>query len=187
MQYRDPLQVLVGEEVGHMKRILMFMMVLLAISVVTPGIAHASATFTEIDGTFSMTASNPGTIHFLKSGIMVQVGAVASGPSTCSDPRLTGTLQIELYVIFNLNTGEGNGFGSFTISNAGGIFEGRFTVKDTGYVFFAGKMEGHGRAGYEGLLVKIDMAGIDLYRDADQATNGIDATFTGYILSPHGA
>jgi hypothetical protein len=96
-------------------------------------------------------------------------------------------LQIELYAIFNLNTGKGNAFGSCTISNAAGTFEGRFTVKDTDYVYFEGEVEGHGTAAYEGLLVKLEMAGIDLYRDADPATNGISADFTGYILFPHGA
>jgi hypothetical protein len=170
-----------------MRRVLMFVIVLLALSVITPGIVNAMATRTEIEGTYSMTASAPGDIYVLESGIMRQVGAVASGPITSSDPRLTGVLQIELYVIFNLNTGKGNAFGSFTISNAAGTFEGRFTVKDTDYIYFEGKVEGRGKATYEGLLVKLEMAGIDLYRDADPATNGISADFTGHILSPHGA
>ena len=169
-----------------MKRILMFVIVLLAISVATPGIANAMATRTEIEGTFSMTATWPGDIYVLKSGIMRQVRAEASGPVVSSDPRLAGTLQIELYVIFNLNTGEGNGFGSCTISNAAGTFEGRFTVKDTDYILFEGKIEGHGTGAYEGLLLKLEMTGMDFYRDADPATNDIDATFTGYILSPDG-
>ena len=170
-----------------MRRVLMFVIVLLALSVITPGIVNAMATRTEIEGTYSMTASAPGDIYVLESGIMRQLGAVASGPITSSDPRLTGVLQIELYVIFNLNTGKGNAFGSCTISNAAGTFEGRFTVKDTDYIYFEGKVEGHGTAAYEGLMVKLEMAGIDLYRDADPATNGISADFTGYILSPHGA
>ena len=167
-----------------MKRILMFVIVLLAIAVVTPRIANAMAIRTEFTGTYSMTATWPGDIYVLKSGIVRQVGAEASGPIASSDPRLTGVLQIVLNGVFSVNTGEGVGFGSFTISNAAGTFEGRFTTKDTDYVYFEGKIEGHGTGAYEGLLVKLDMAGIDLYRDADPATNGIDATFTGYIMSP---
>jgi hypothetical protein len=170
-----------------MRKVFTLVIVLLAISVVASGIAYAPATRTEIEGTFSMTATWPGDIYVLKSGIMRQVGAEASGPVTSSDPRLAGTLQIELYVIFNLNTGEGNGFGSCTISNAAGSFEGRFTVKDTDYILFEGKIEGHGTGAYEGLLLKLEMTGTDLYRDADEATVGISADFIGYILSPQGA
>jgi hypothetical protein len=171
----------------EMRRVLMFVIVLLALSVIMPGIVNAIATRTEVVGTMSMTATWPGDIYVLKSGIVRQVGAEASGPIVSSDPRLTGVLEIVLNAVFSLNTGEGVGFGSFTISNAAGTFEGRFTVKDTAYIFFEGKLEGHGTAAYEGLLLKLEMTGTDLYRDADPNTNGIDATFTGYILSPHGA
>ena len=167
-------------------KVLTLVIALLALSIITPGIVNAMATRTELTGTYDMTATWPGDIYVLESGIMRQVGAVASGPITSSDPRLTGVLQIELYAIFNLNTGKGNAFGSCKISNAAGTFEGRFTVKDTDYVYFEGEVEGHGTAAYEGLLVKLEMAGIDLYRDADPATNGISADFTGHILSPHG-
>jgi hypothetical protein len=170
-----------------MRRILMFVIVLLAISVITPGVVNATATRTEFTGTFSMTASKEGALYFLKSGMMRQVGAEASGPVTSDDPRLIGVLQIKLNVVFNLNTGKGNAFGSFTIINADGTFEGRFTTEDTEYILFKGKVEGHGTGAYEGLLVKLDMVGTDLYRDADPLTNGISATFTGSILSPHGA
>lgn len=171
-----------------MRKVLTLVIVLAALSIITPGIAHAPATRNEFTGTFSMTATSPGDLYFLKSGIMRQVGAEASGPVASSDPRLNGgVLQIELYVIFNLNTGEGNGFGSFAISNADGTFEGRFTVKDTNYILFDGKIEGHGTGAYEGLLVKLEMTGIDWYRDADPETNGISATFEGYTLSQHGA
>lgn len=171
---------------GFTKRILMFTIILMAILVAIPGIASARVARAEIDGTLSMTASNPGDIYVLQSGIMRQVGAVASGPITSSDPRLTGALQIELYVIFNLNTGTGNGFGSFVISSAAGTFEGRFTVKDTNYINFEGMLEGHGTGAYDGSLLKVMMVGIDLYRDADASTNGISATFTGQILSLNG-
>lgn len=171
-----------------MKRILIFAIALMAILVMTPGIVNARAIRTEFTGSFSMTATWPGDIYVFESGIMRQVGAVASGPVTCSDPRLDGgVLQIELYVVFNLNTGEGGSFGSFTISHTEGTFEGRFTNRDTGYIYFEGKVEGHGTGAYEGLLVKLDMAGMDWYRDADPATNGISADFTGCIFSPHGS
>jgi hypothetical protein len=181
------LQELVGGRWNKMRRVFILVIVLMAILVVAPGIAYAPATRTEIEGTFSMTATWPGEIKVTKNGIMIQRGAEASGPVTSSDTRLTGVLQIELCVIFNLNTGKGNGFGSSTFSNAYGTFEGRFTVKDTDYILFEGKVEGHGTGAYEGLLLKFEMTGTDLYRDADPATNGIDATFTGYILSPHGS
>jgi hypothetical protein len=170
-----------------LRKVLTLVIALLALSIITPGIVHARALRTEVTGTFSMTADLPGDIYVLKSGIMRQVGAEASGPIESTDPRLTGVLHIVLNVIFNLNTGEGVAFGSFTISNADGTFEGRFTVKDTDYILFEGALEGHGTAAYEGLLMKLEMMGTDLYRDADPATNGITADFIGYIMSPQGA
>ncbi len=156
--------------------------VLLATSIfVTPGFAYAVAIRTEVTGTYSMTATAPGEIFVLKSGIMRQAGAEASGPIVSSDPRVTGTLEIVLYRVVNLNTGKGLGFGSFTVSNAGGTFEGRFTVKDTGFVSFEGAVEGRGTGAYEGLLVKFDMTGTDLTLIGG---NSISASFTGSILSP---
>lgn len=170
-----------------MRKVLMFVIVLLALSVITPGIVKAMATRTVVTGSFSMTATWPGEIKVTKSGIMIQKGAEASGPVVSDDPRLTGTLEIVLNVIFNLNTGDGNAFGTFIVSNADGTFEGKFENKDTGYVFYTGKAEAHGTGAYEGLLLKFDMEGMDWYRDGDEGTNGIDGDFTGYILSPHGA
>ena len=49
---------------------------------------------------------------------------------------------------------------------------------------YVGKCEGHGTGAYADLIVKIDMAGLDWYMDADETTNGIEATFTGIALSP---
>lgn len=170
-----------------MRKVLTFVIALLALSIITPEIARAPAIRTEFEGTMSMTADLPGDIYVLESGMMLQVGAKASGPILSSDPRLIGMLHIVLNAIFNLNTGEGVAFGSFTISNADGTFEGRWTVKDTAYILFQGKLEGHGTAAYGGLLLKLEMMGTDLYRDADPATNGITADFTGYIMSAQGA
>ena len=164
-----------------MRKILTLAIVLLAISIVTPGIAYAAAIRTEVTGTYSMTATAPGEIFVLKSGIMRQAGAEASGPIVSSDPRVTGILEIVLYRVVNLNTGKGLGFGSFTVSNAGGTFEGRFTVKDTGFVSFEGAVEGHGTGAYEGLLVKFDMTGTDLTLVGGDS---ISASFTGSILEP---
>jgi len=163
------------------RKILTLAIVLLAISIVTPGIAYAAAVRTEVTGTYSMTATAPGDIFVLKSGILRQAGAEASGPIVSSDPRVTGTLEIVLYRVVNLNTGKGQGFGSFTVSNAGGTFEGRFTVKDTGFVSFEGAVEGRGTGGYEGLLVKFDMTGTDLTLVGG---GSISASFTGSILEP---
>jgi hypothetical protein len=170
-----------------MKKILTLVIVLLALSIITPEIVLAAATRSEFTGSFSMTATAPGDLYFLKSGIMRQVGAEASGNVVSSDERATGVLSIVLNVIFNLNTGEGVAFGSFTFTNAGGAFEGRFTVKDTDYTLFEGALEGHGTGGYKGLLLKLEMTGIDLYRDADPDTNGITAETVGYIISAQGA
>ena len=164
-----------------MRKILTPAIVLLAISIITPGIAYAAAIRTEVTGTYIMTATAPGDIFVLKSDIMRQAGAEASGPIVSSDPRVTGTLAIVLYRVVNLNTGKGLGFGSFTVSNAQGTFEGRFTVKDTGFISFEGAVEGRGTGAYEGLLVKLDMTGTDLTL---QGGNSISASFTGSILSP---
>jgi len=173
--------------VRDLRRVLMVIVALLALSITAPGIVVAPAVRTEVTGTMSMTATWPGDIYVLKSGMVRQVGAEASGPIASSDPRLTGVLEIVLYAVFSLKTGEGVGFGSFTISGAEGTFEGMFTVKDTNYIQFQGKLEGHGTAAYEGLLLKLEMTGTDWYRDADPGTNGIFADFVGYIASPQGA
>lgn len=170
-----------------MRRVLMFVAVVAVLALMTAGAVNAVATRAEVTATFEMTATWPGDIQITKSGILRQVGAEASGPTTSSDPRLTGTLQIVLNAVFNLNTGKGNAFGSFMFLNAEGTFEGRYTVKDTDYVYFEGRLEGHGTGAYEGLLLKLEMTGLDWYRDADPETNGISAVSTGYILSPHGA
>jgi hypothetical protein len=167
-----------------MKKVLTLAIVLLAISVITPGFAYAAALRTQVTGTYSMTGTALGDQYFLNSGILRIVGAEASGTISSSDSRLTGTLEIVLNQVFNLNNGEGVGFGSFKVSNAAGTFEGRFTAKDTSYVLFEGKVEGYGTGAYEGLLVKLDMSGSDWYLDANSGTNGIEATFTGSILSP---
>jgi hypothetical protein len=173
---------------GFMKRVLMFVIVLLAISVMTSGIAYAPAEVTDVTGTFSMTATYPGEIKVAKSGIMLQRGALASGPIGGDDSRLSGQLQIVLNANFNTNTGEGVAFGSFIITNDAGTFEGRFTTKDSDYILFDGKIEGHGTGAYRGLLLKLDMTGIDTYRNGvEDIPESISATFTGYILSPHGA
>ena len=170
-----------------MRKVLMLVIVLLALSIIVPGIVNATATRSEFTGSFSMTATALGDLYFLKSGIMRQVGAEASGDVVSSDERATGVLSIVLNAIVNLNTGEGVAFGSFTFTNDDGAFEGRFTVKDTDYILFEGTLEGHGTGGYEGLLLKLEMTGTDWYRDADPATNGINAETVGYILSAHGA
>lgn len=174
------------EEVRRVRNVSTLVIVLLALSVVTPGIVHATATRSEFTGSLSMIATAPGDLYFLKSGIMRQVGAEVSGNVIGSDERATGTLSIVLNAVVNLNTGEGVALGSFTLTNAGGAFEGRFTVKDTDYVLFEGALEGHGTGGYKGLLLKLEMTGIDLYRDADPDTNGITADTAGYIVSAHG-
>ena len=165
-----------------MKRILMFVIVLLALSVITPGIANAIATRTEVAGTMSMTATWPGDIYVLKSGIVRQVGAEASGPVTSTE--LSGQIQIVLNAIFNLNTGEGIAFGSFTITNAAGTFEGMFRVRDTGYIHFTGTLEGRGTGAYAGMMLKLQMTGTDLYRGGYSGADGLSATFAGLMISP---
>jgi hypothetical protein len=169
-----------------MRRVIVLVIAVLTLSAVIPGMVGAQATRTEFTGSFDATATWPGDIRILESGIMLQVGAEASGPIVCDDPRLTGTLAIVLNVVFNLNTGNGNAFGTFTVSNADGTFEGKFENRDTSYVLYTGIAQGHGTGAYEGLLVKFRMEGLDWYRDADPATNGITGDCTGYIVSPHG-
>jgi hypothetical protein len=160
---------------------------LVALSILTPGIAHAVAARTVFTGSLSLTATWPGDIQMLKSGLMRQVGAEVSGEVVSSDARLDGgVLSIVLNAVVNLNTGEGVAFGSFTITTADGAFEGRFRVKDTHYILFEGNLEGRGTGSYEGLLLKLEMNGTDWYRDADPATNGIFGDTVGYIVSAHG-
>jgi hypothetical protein len=95
-------------------------------------------------------------------------------------------MQIVLNVIFNLKTEKGVGRGSFTVSNAAGTFEGVFNVWDTNFIFFTGRLEGRGTNAYEGMMLHLEFSGKDWYRDNDPNTNGIEAIFAGYIMSPHG-
>jgi hypothetical protein len=169
-----------------MRRVLTLVIVLLAMSVITSGIAHAAATRTEIMGTIDLTATSTGDVYVTKSGIIRQVGGEASGPIDCPDLRVKGQMQIVLNVIFNLKTEKGVGRGSFTISNAAGTFEGVFNVWDTNFIFFTGRLEGRGTNAYEGMMLHLEFSGKDWYRDNDPNTNGIEAIFAGYIMSPHG-
>lgn len=171
-----------------MRKVLTIVVVLLAISVIAPVItcAWASATRTEFSGTMTLSVDSIGDISITKSLIMHQVGAQASGTVLSSSPELSGDMVIELGANFNLNTGEGVAFGSFVITNAGGSYEGRFTVKDTGFINFEGTFEGHGTGAYEGKMVQLQMQGTDLYRGGYEGEDGLTGTFAGFILSPKG-
>lgn len=166
-----------------MKRVLMLVIVLLAISVITPMIAYAPATRTEIVGTYTMSVTSIGAIDITKSNIMHQVGAEASGP--ISSTALSGNIQIVLNAIVNLNTGEGVAFGAFTVTDVAGAFEGRFTVWDTEYIHYTGKLQGYGRGAYAGMILKLEFEGTDLYRGGYTGPDGLTASFSGYLMSPH--
>jgi len=164
----------------------MFGIVLLAISAITSGSARAAATRTEISGTINLTATWTGDVYVTKGGIIRQVGGEASGPIDCTDVRVKGQMQIVLSVIFNLKAEKGVGRGSFTITSATGTFEGVFNVWDTDFIFFKGRLEGRGTNDYKGMMLRLEFSGKDWYRDNDPNTNGIEAIFTGYLMSPHG-
>jgi len=166
------------------KKILTLVIALLAISVITPVIAHAAATRTYLTGDMILSVDSIGDISITKSGIMHQVGAQASGTFLSSSPELSGNMHIELSANFNLNTGEGIAFGSFVIINAEGSYEGMFRVKDTGFVNFVGTLEGHGTDAYEGKMVQLQFGGIDLYRGGYTGPDGLTGTCEGFILSP---
>jgi len=168
------------------RRVFMFGIILLAVSVITSGIAYAAATRTEIAGTIDLTATSTGDVYVTKSGIIRQIGGEASGPIDCPDLHVKGQMQIVLSVIFNLKTERGVGRGLFTIGNAAGTFEGVFNVWDTDFIFFTGRLEGRGTNAYEGMVLHLEFSGKDWYRDNDPNTNGIEAIFAGYIMSPHG-
>ncbi len=164
-----------------MRRLFVLITVLLAVFVITPTIAYAPASRTETMGTFTMSVTSIGDINITKSNMMRQVGAEASGPLTSTE--FSGQIQIVLNAIFNLNTGEGIAFGSFTITNAAGAFEGRFVVHDTGYINFKGMLEARGTGTYAGMILKLEMTGTDLYRSGYTGPDGLSATFTGYLIS----
>lgn len=167
-----------------MRRVLTLVIALLAISVITPVIAHASATRTAVAGDITLSVTSIGDIRITKSGVMHQVGAEASGP--VSGAVLSGQMQIVLNANFNLNTGEGVAFGTFVITDTQGTFEGMFRVRDTGFIHFEGSGEGHGTAAYEGMTVQLLFQGIDLYRGGYTGPNGLTMAYAGSILSPKG-
>jgi len=181
MKYRDSLQMLKERRWENMRRLFTLITILLAILVITPAIAIAPATRTEITGTFTMSVTSIGDINITKSNIMRQVGAEASGPLTSTE--FSGQIQIVLNAVFNLNTGEGIAFGSFTITNAVGTFEGKFRVHDTGYINFTGMLEARGTGAYAGMMLKLEMTGTDLYRSGYSGPDGLSATFAGYMIS----
>lgn len=164
-----------------MRRLFTLITVLLAILAITPAVVHAPAIRTEITGIFTMSVTSIGDINIAKSNIMRQVDAAASGPLTSTE--LSGQLEIVLNAIFNLDTGAGIAFGTFTVANAAGTFEGRFVVHDTEYIQFTGTLEGRGTGAYAGMILKVEMTGTDLYRAGYTGADGLTATFTGYMIS----
>jgi hypothetical protein len=166
-----------------MRRVLTLIMTLLAISVITPAIAHACATRTAVAGNITLSVTSIGDISITRSGIMHQVGAAASGPVSGA---ISGQMQIVLNANFNLNTGEGVAFGTFVISNTQGMFEGMFRVQDTGFIYFEGSGEGQGTAAYEGMKIQLLFQGTDLYRIGYTGPDGLTMTYDGSILSPKG-
>ncbi len=155
--------------------------ILLAISVIAPAIVYAPAVRTEFTGSFIMSVTSIGDINITKSNIMHQTNAEASG--TITSTEFSGQIQIVLNAIFNLNTGEGIAFGSGTITTATGTFEGKFRVHDTGFINFAGSLEGRGTGAYAGTILKLEMTGTDLYRGGYMGADGLSATFAGHMIS----
>lgn len=165
-----------------MRKVLTFVIALLAMSAIAP--VMASATRTAIAGTATLSVTSIGDIRITKSGIMHQVAAQASGPIIGA--TLSGQMQIELNANFNMNTGKGSAFGTFVITDSQGTFEGRFTVRDTGFIYFEGTLEGHGTDAYEGMMLQAQFEGIDLYRSGYMGPDGLTMTYVGSILSPKG-
>jgi hypothetical protein len=167
-----------------LKKILVFLAALLALSAITVIMpVMASATRTPVAGNATLSVTSIGDIHITKSGILHQADAQASGPMTGD---VSGEMQIELSASFNTNTGEGVAWGEFLITNAQGTFEGMFRVKDTGFIHFIGTGEGHGTGAYEGMMVQLLFQGEDLYRSGYSGTNGLTMTYSGSVLSPKG-
>lgn len=66
------------------------------------------------------------------------------------------------------------------------VFEGVFRVRDTGFIYFEGTLEGHGTEAYEGLLLQLQFQGTDLYRSGYTGPDGLTMTYEGFKLSPRG-
>jgi hypothetical protein len=165
----------------NMRKLFMFAAVLLVILATAPAITHAIAVRTALTGTLTMSVTSMGNINVTKNGIMRQTDAQASGPLTSTE--LSGQIQIVLNAVFNLNTGEGIAFGTFTITNDEGTFAGVFRVHDTQYIQFKGTLEARGTGLYAGMILKLKMTGTDLYRGGYTGADGLSATFEGYTIS----
>ncbi len=164
-----------------MRKLFMFVTILLVLLTGAPVVTYAAAVRTEITGTFTMSVTSIGDINVTKNGIMRQTYAQASGPITSTE--VSGQIQIVLNAIFNLNTGEGIAFGTFTITKDGGTFEGVFRVHDTEFIHFTGSLEARGTGIYSGMMLKLQMTGTDLYRGGYMGADGLTATFEGYTIS----
>jgi hypothetical protein len=167
-----------------LRRVLTFVIALLVISIITPVMACGCtprATRTAVSGTAILSVTSIGDVQITKSGIMHQVAAQASGNMTGD---LSGQMQIELSANFNTNTGKGVARGTFVITNSQGTFEGVFRVRDTGFINFKGTGEGHGTGIYAGMIVQLQLQGKDLYRGGYMGPNGLNMTYTGFLLSP---
>jgi hypothetical protein len=165
-----------------LRKILTFVIALLAILAIMP--VMAPATRVAIEGNATLSVTSIGDVRITKSGIMHQVAAQASGPITGTS--LSGQMDIELNANFNLNTGEGIAFGSLVITDAQGTFRGVFRVQDTGYINFEGTGEAFGTDAYEGMTLRMQFQGTDLYRAGYTGPDGLTMTYSGYLLAPKG-
>lgn len=166
---------------NELRKILVPIIALLALSVITP--VFASAARMAISGNATLSVTSIGDIRITQSGIMHQVSAKASGPITGD---FSGQMDIELSANFNMNTGAGVAFGTFMISNSQGTFEGMFRVRDTGFIHFEGSGEGHGTGTYAGMMLRLQFQGEDLYRGGYTGPDGLTMTYSGFLLSPEG-
>jgi len=137
------------------------------------GPLFAAATTTTITASAPLTIADPGTIR-VSGGVVHVRDLVLVGPVSGD---ITGTIE----TVGNLNvmqaTSNGTAFGTFTITEAAGAWDGRFQGSfDAGV--FSGTLVARGSGEREGLILRGSLA------QTSPTTNVVQ--LTGTILNPGG-
>jgi len=164
------------------KSYLIMLILVLALLAITTGLASANPNKTPISGQESVLPEFVPGKEFLPDGNLYKVrDEIDYIEVTSDDPRVTGTNTITFNGNFKFAPEPvfvtGRMWGTFSISNDGGNWEGTYTgVRDErGYSYFS--YVGSGGGGYDGLKIRYDI----VHKNPDPTTPFL---FTGYIMDP---
>jgi hypothetical protein len=169
-----------------MKKVIVFsvsVLVILALAVIFTAPGTAKATRITTCSLQTNTSEIPGKMWFSEDGSMLHIRGQTTyanieplpGHPECAPEYSMGQLVMEVNINLNLVTGEGNAYGTHTITSDGfdgtwnGVFNGK--IDPSGY---SGKATAHGTGDLEGMLQKIVI----------QQTGATTYETHGYVLIP---